>query len=697
MQGTQTHNRKPIARTIDRQERKVMEVRNWKFWTGALMVLAVVLGGCSSDDDNPAGSGSTQGQYELHAGFVNQGSVVAQDGEAMVFIATVERRNASDPSAKDAIVTVDGTVILLMAAGSTDDDATFMSNEIEYNADATYSVTITIGDKTASALIETPDYDTTVAITAPLEGATFVAGEAVSIAWAYTGDVPGKVVLAVMGGADELFERTFAGSTTSHTIPAATTNDWDDYDQIEIFVGIGEMQSWSGDAAFEGSYSYVLIATATVSIVPQGEAGQYAMVGILWVDDTGGDDTFATTVIERLNSEDPGANTFTVSLNGASLPLLFGNPGAAYYEESLSYSPGTTYTWTVTGEAGSATAAITAPSYSTAVRITAPADSVEFIVGTPLTVTWEYTGDTPDNVVIAMVSDDYAGGEENIYFAELPGTTTSHTFSTDAWGTYDMVDIGVSIVKEGTWAGTIVDPDESEAILIISTDDQSVYREGQGPDPGSDEWDVYFSISQYYIDQGASSDATVEVLDDFGDPCPDGTAVTFTVDPAGAATVSPNPATTTDGVANVTVTAVAASGSVTVTATALEDSDSDQFEIGDVPERFWMVQTEANPEDPPLEALPVGESVRVELSIVDLMSGDHYESDVRLVLNMLIGGHVTIFPTEVTIAGGGGTATVTVTGVAETDSSEMVLIEAPDPGNEDIAGGGFFVEVVSGK
>lgn len=777
-----------------------MGARNWTFWSGALLALIALFAGCGSDDDNPGepGGGGSTGQYEVYAGFVSQSGADDRDTEEMVFIATVERLNTSDPSAMDAVVTVDGTVIPLNSAISTADDATFESSAITYSPDSTYAVSITIGGKTASASLETPDYETTVSIATPLEGATFTPGSDLTVQWAYTGDAPGTVVIAALNDDEELAEATLVGTTTSYQFLATTTTDWAAYEEVEILIGIGETQSWSGDMAYQGSYSYVLIATASVTITPaggtsaynitvvptnpsvivgqstqvtatvtnattglppteqttvsftvspsgsgeidpnsvtatagiaqatftagttpttatvtatalgysgqatieiepQGSAGQYGLSGIYLVDDTGGDDSFIMTTIHRYNTGDPGANSFEVDVNQTDLTLLFGDANTATYYESITYTPGTTYTWTATGDAGTATATITAPTYSTAVSLTAPANNAEFTVGTPLVVSWEYTGDTPDSVEVAIASDDYAaGGEDHFFYYKLPGSTTSKSFETGTWGAYDSLVVAVTVSKTGTWSGSIVEADSSGAALIISTDLHYLFAEGYGPGPGGDDWSVYLSIDDYYLAQSASTSAAVEIEDDLYNPCPDDTEVTFTVDPAGAATVSPNPAYTTDGTATVTVTAVAASGDVEITAAALGDSDSDYIEIGEPPVYIWAIQNEANPADPPLSALPVGESVRIDLTIEDVITSAPYPDDVRLVVTMGFGGYVTISPTEVTVPGGGGTATITVTGASATTLvPEIITISAPDLGEEIIPLGGFMVTVVS--
>ena len=567
-----------------------MGARSCRFWSGALLALTAILWGCSSDDDNPEdpGGGGAQGQYEVYAGFINRSSAADLDTETMTFIATVERLNASDPSAKDAVVMVGATVIALDATSSTDDDATFESTAIPYSPDSTYAVSISIGGKTATASLETPDYETTVAITAPLEGTTFTPGAAVTVAWAYTGDVPGTVVVGALGDDEELTEVTLPGTATAYNFEAAETDDWASYDEIEILIGIGETQSWSGDMAYQGSYSYVLIATAsvtiaplggtsewtitvtptnpsvivgqstqvtasvtdgsgqpappttavtfsvsptgsavlspttvtatagiaqttftagttvttatvtatalgysgsaTIEIAPEGAAGKYSLTGIFMVDVAGGDSSLVSATVKRLNTADPGATTFEIDVNQTDLTFLFGNDDAAMFYESMTYVPGTTYTWTATGEAGTATAAITAPSYSTAATITAPADNAEFTVGTPVVVSWAYTGDTPDSVEVVIASDDYsAGGGDHFFYHKLPGSTTSHSFATDTWGSYDTLLVNVTIAKYRPWTGSIVEQDSSMAMLIISTDMHDLYAEGMGPGPGGDD------------------------------------------------------------------------------------------------------------------------------------------------------------------------------------------------------------------
>ena len=97
-----------------------------KWWNIAVLAagacaLAILPLGCGGDDDD-GGGGTLKGDYELYAGFMNEadlpGDAPAQD---MVFIASVERLNSADPSAKTAVVKVDGTTIPLQTSASTDD------------------------------------------------------------------------------------------------------------------------------------------------------------------------------------------------------------------------------------------------------------------------------------------------------------------------------------------------------------------------------------------------------------------------------------------------------------------------------------------------------------------------------------------------------------------------------------------------
>ena len=777
-----------------------MLTRRWGIGVALMAILVAMVWGCSDDNStNPdnGNGGQAQGQYEVYAGFVNQESPTpGRVSDAMVFIATVERMTASDPSAKEAVVKVGDTVIPLKTAGSTDDEAIFESTTLTYAADSTYAISIEIGGKTATASLGTPSYDTDVSITAPAEGSSFTPGQAVTVTWSYTGDTPDEAVLAVLGDDEELTEVVLTGTTTTHTFSNTTTNGWAPYSEIEFLLGIGATQTWSGDMAYQGSYSYVLIdldsvtiepeggattytvtvtptnpeivegatttvtatvtdqggmpapantdvaftvtpsgggtfspasamtnasgiaqttftagdgpqtvtvtatalntsGNATIEIQAQGASGKYGFSGVLLVDDEGGFDSFATTNIDRLNSSDPGANTFTTDLNGTTLSLLTGNENSAMYYGSVSYVPGTTYTWTASNTAGTASASIQAPSWSTAVEITAPANNAEFTVGTPVVVEWAYSGDTPDSVEVAIAANDFApGSTDHFFYQKLPGSTTQYTFPTDSWSSYDTLIVAVSLGKTAHWTGSIADPDSSAAMLVISFDVNDLYREGFGPGGGGDDWLVYFDIDQYYIPQGSSSGALVEIEDFDENPCPDGTEVTFTVDPPGAATVSPNPATTTGGEAAVTVTAVAASGSVEITATALGDDDTAGFEIGDTPQHFWYINSVPNAADPPLSALPVDGTCRVELSIEDQLSSERYPDSVRLTFETAFTGHVSITPTEVTVPAG-GTATITVTGLSPTTLyPEIVTIEAPEVSEDIIPTGGFFVTVI---
>ncbi len=328
-----------------------------------LLLLAVLPLGCGGDDDNGGGGGGgLKGDYEIFAGFA-PAAVEDAATEGMVFVATVERLNSADPSAKTAVVTVNETTIPLVTSESTDAEAIFRSTTIAYEADEVYAVSITIGGETATSTITAPDYESVVTITAPAEGASFTPGQALAVAWSYTGTTPTKAVLEVVGSTtttdETVYEQVLSGATQSVSIPGAETNTWSSFAEVAIGVAVGVTQTWSGSVASEGSYSFVLLSTDEVTVHPEGGAVTWTVtVTPASASIATGATTAVTVAIEDDEGDPPPV--------GTQVNLAVSPTGAA------TISPASV----TTNAAGTATATLTAGSNPGAVTVTAVVPSL---------------------------------------------------------------------------------------------------------------------------------------------------------------------------------------------------------------------------------------------------------------------------------------------------------------------------------
>jgi hypothetical protein len=351
-----------------------------------LLLLAVLPFGCGGDDDKDGGGGSTlKGEYELYAGFMNEEDLPDSPTQTMVFVADVERLNSADPSAMTAVVTVDGTPIPLLTGSSTPESAIFQSDAIEYEAGATYAVSISIGEETATSTIVSPTDETTVHITAPADGAEFTPNQPLPMAWSYDDEPPAKVVIWATGSSDDededLYEVSYSGNFTTATIPNAETNTWGSFDDIYLAVGAGVTQIWSGAMAADVSYSYVMLSMDTVTIHPAGGATTWTVT----VTPTNASiATGGTTTITVEIEDDEGGHPPV----GTVVNLSVAPSGAA------SIAPATVQT----DNAGTATATLTAGSTPGTVTVTAVAPSLD---------------NASDNATVTITG---GGGEVGEYF-----------------------------------------------------------------------------------------------------------------------------------------------------------------------------------------------------------------------------------------------------------------------------------------
>jgi len=133
--------------------------------------LAAAVSGCSSGDTTTGTDGGDEdaasGRYLLEGWF---GGTVVEGG----FGLWVGRIDPDDPSAKECVVTINGTGLDLMELLSTDDDALYAVLNYDYEPGTEYTITATLGSRSATCSFTGPDYPW-ITITSP-QGDTFVPG-----------------------------------------------------------------------------------------------------------------------------------------------------------------------------------------------------------------------------------------------------------------------------------------------------------------------------------------------------------------------------------------------------------------------------------------------------------------------------------------------------------------------------------------
>jgi hypothetical protein len=654
-----------------------------------LLVLAMLPVGCGGDGGSKGGGGGggLKGDYEIFAGFTVEPDLGDGAPQAMAFVATVERLNSADPSAKTAVVTVDGVTIPLVTTGSTDTEAYFRNDAIEYDPDAIYAVSITIGGETATSTIVAPDYSSDVAITAPADGATFTPGQALAVAWSYTGTTPGKAVLEVTGSsqtADEsLYEQIFNGTTQSTSIAGTETTTWSSYDDVFVGVGVGVTQTWSGDLAAEGSYSFVLLSMDAVTIHPTGgattwtvtvtaadpsiETGATTTITVAVEDGAGDPPPMGTevdlsvsptgaasiapatvltnvagtatatltagsspatvtvtavapsldnasdqasvsitesggetgtydinagfmtaaednpaflAVVHRVDPQDASAMDAVVTVNGTAVPLstLGSTDDIAKFESTeIAYAASTNYQIVVSLGGKTATSSFTSPSYLCTIELTAPASLSEFTPGVDLEAEWTLTGTNPPHIYITAGADVGDPSGQGYVHQELPGTARAYTIDTSGWAGYEEAAVVVSVDEYYDFTGNLAS-EYSQSHVNLTLAMALVVAAGSGGD-----WTVSVDTNESILapDGADTTTVTARVENNFGQPCPDGTTVTFSI-VSGPGTLADEAVQTTGGRASTILTAGTEEGTVTIRAEALGDSDETNVQITEI-------------------------------------------------------------------------------------------------------------------
>ncbi len=316
-----------------------------------------------------------------------------------------------------------------------------------------------------------------------------------------------------------------------------------------------------------------------------GEPGTYVLTAGFLLAAEGPSPLF-TASVTRTDPDDPSAMEATVTVNGTSVPLFAGSDDstALFQTTAIGYTPNTTYAIDFAMDTKTAGVTFVAPDYTCQVDLTNPVTGDEFTPGVDIDATWTLSGTNPPTIRF-IAAGDIAGATTPWFEAvELPGTARNYTVNTSDWTTYDAAIVVVSVDEYYEITGELAD-DNSTAYVNLTSDMAFLEPEGGG--------------GNYYIDLSATkavlqpngTDTTLvsaRVEDFTGDPCPDGSTVTFSIE-SGGGTLSSTTATTTDGLAQVVYTAPSEASQVVVRAEAFDDFDEVYLSITEVGSDYVMV------------------------------------------------------------------------------------------------------------
>ncbi|MBD3335237.1 MAG: hypothetical protein GF355_06945 [Candidatus Eisenbacteria bacterium] len=295
--------------------------------------------------------------------------------------------------------------------------------------------------------------------------------------------------------------------------------------------------------------------------------------------------TFGAAIM-RGNPEDPSAKDWSLRVNEVEIPLLSlasTDDEAVYLKADFGYEGGQSYTVAATLNGATSTCSFTAPDY-TWVTLTEPSGTT-FQPGEPIELAWIYDGDTPEHVYVeASAGSD--GEDELLFSEELDGAATTYTISgsrTSQWGVFEDVLITVDL-GERIWFFDGPPASQGSAVTLVLPGDAEVLYPGDGDDPPEETWFVTLWLEDYVLDADGSSSTQLHIMVENQDtePCPDGTQVALTAEPAGRLLIDPAQVTASAGAASAEVTAGDTAGDVTITAAALDAAGEVTLSLSEV-------------------------------------------------------------------------------------------------------------------
>lgn len=238
----------------------------WAALTAGAALLA--WGGCS-DDGTPGPGGGTpdQARYTITARF---GGPHARGG----FEVAIARADSADTSAMAAAVTLNGTAIPLRSSASDADSALYVRSFLGYDGGGEYLLTVDLADSSDTAAFVAPELPA-ITIDAPEDGAEFTPGLPLPINWSYDGQLADSVYLEFVSDGSTAPEPGWValpGTTTTYSLPASTTTEWEE--TADLFITLyrgGFLGGFRGHLT--GSESCVAASVPGPSLSVQPAAG----------------------------------------------------------------------------------------------------------------------------------------------------------------------------------------------------------------------------------------------------------------------------------------------------------------------------------------------------------------------------------------------------------------------------------------
>jgi len=214
----------------------------------------------SDGDGDTDGDGDGDGQYLIEA---YMGGPLSLDG----FSVYVGRINNSDPSAKDATITINGTSVVLRPLMSDDNDAVYYAAGVGYEPNKAFQVEVSLGGKTASCSFTAPE-GTDVNFD-PDTDITLAAGDPLNLTWVFSGGTPQQLHLTIYNETTTQVDEDLDPSTTTYTVPGSETADWGGSGATYVAsVDLGEFAyPFTGSLAAVTSVTALVLPGAATSVI----------------------------------------------------------------------------------------------------------------------------------------------------------------------------------------------------------------------------------------------------------------------------------------------------------------------------------------------------------------------------------------------------------------------------------------------
>jgi hypothetical protein len=212
-----------------------------------------------TDADADADGDADEGQYLIEA---YMGGPLSLDG----FTVYVGRVYDTDPSAKGATITINGTPADLRPLLSDDADAVYYAAGVGYEPGAAFDVQMSLAGSTASCAFTAPE-GTDVNFS-PDTDITIAAGDPLELAWVFSGGTPEQLHLSISNTESEEtpVDMDLDPSTTSYTVPGSDTAGWTGASYLAS-IDLGEyLYPFTGDLASASSVTTLVLPGSAITV-----------------------------------------------------------------------------------------------------------------------------------------------------------------------------------------------------------------------------------------------------------------------------------------------------------------------------------------------------------------------------------------------------------------------------------------------